>query len=279
MNSIKTKLLLKAFAIIMLCLTLFSNMFLIFRKHTVFAADVSIMADDPESSIYGFAIDNDYFDVNWTQKTFSVNYNGAYCGDVTLYLGGVKMKEALDNGKYGYGILVYAIMTPRAFTLTADGKSHTYRGRSRYLTMNSSMGSNQTLLFETPENVAGSSQYSVGLNIGVAASGLSGRISASTSITANALKIINSADVINGLYSVKYQYDRHIWPWEWERTYYCWNQSVQRAAFFFSASSGSLSSKAVTFEGTFAIDDGEIGMWNLEMGYEVTTTRTYSVLF
>lgn len=189
------------------------------------------------------------------------------------------MKEALDNGKYGYGILVYAVMTPRAFTLTADGKSHTYRGRSRYLTMNSSMGSNQTLLSATPENVAGSSQYSVGLNIGVAASGLSGRISASTSITANALKIINSADVINGLYSVKYQYDRHIWPWEWERTYYCWNQSVQRAAFFFSASSGSLSSKAVTFEGTFAIDDGEIGMWNLEMGYEVTTTRTYSVLF
>lgn len=90
MNSIKTKLLLKAFAIIMLCLTLFSNMFLIFRKHTVFAADVSIMADDPESSIYGFAIDNDYFDVNWTRKTFSVNYNGAYCGDVTLYLGGLK---------------------------------------------------------------------------------------------------------------------------------------------------------------------------------------------
>lgn len=241
------------------------------------AQDIQLYSD-AESSVYGFNVDDENFDVKWTSSTQSVNYNGAYTGDVTFYLGGVRMKDKLTNGRYCYGVLVYAIVTPRDFTLTADGKSHTYRGRSRFLELQSSLSSNQTLLSSTPENVAGSSSYTVGINAGGGTSGIQGGISASTTITVNALKTFNYSDVQSGKFNVKYEYIRHIGPWEWERTKYCWYQSVQRAAFFFS-SPNVVSSKTLTVKSTFAIDDGAIGMWNLEMGYEVTGTKILTVRF
>lgn len=246
----------------------------LFKVDNVSAEEVQPLAD-AESSLYGFTVDDENFDVVWSSTRFSVNYNGAYCGDVTLYLGGVTMKNQLSNGRYAQGVLVYAKMTPRAFELTDGSSTHEYRGRSRYLEITSNLGSGQTLLSATPENVAGSSSYRVGIS---ASTSGSGSITANTTITQNALEIFNYSDSVQGTYNVKYQYNRHIWPWEWERTKYCWYESVQRAAFFFSTTS-QLSSKVLTVKGTYAIDDGAIGMWNLEMGYEITTTSTVIVRF
>lgn len=249
----------------------------------VFAADQQLNSDiqlysDAESSIYGFNVDDNNFSVKWTRNNYSVNYNGAYCGDITLYLGGVSMKDKLSNGNYGYGVLIYAIITPRAFDLTYESKTHTYRGRSRYFNISTSLSSSQNLLSSSPENVAGSSSYSVGISAGGGSSGIEGAISASTSITKNALEIFNYSNTVEGKVDIRYQYNRHIWPWEWERTKYCWNESVQRASFFFSSPT-SISSKTIKTELTFAIDDGDIGMWNLEMGYEVTATRSVTVKY
>lgn len=241
-------------------------------------AEEIVPYSDAESSIYGFNVDENNFDVKWTITTQSVNYNGAYCGDLTYYLGGVKMKNKLSNGNYCYGVLVYVVVTPREFTLTADGRSHTYRGRSRYIELQSGLSSNQTLLNSTPENIAGSSSYTVGLTASVGPSGPIGGITASTAITQNALSVFNYSNSQTGEYRIKYEYIRHLWPWEWQRTEYCWYQSVQRSAFFFSSPS-TLTTKSITSKATFAIDDGAVGMWNLEMGYEVTGTRVMSVRF
>jgi hypothetical protein len=239
---------------------------------------IFLTASDGESSLYGFSVDRDVFDVNWRSSEIHVNYNSVYCGALHLDIGGVKMKEKLDNGNYAYGVLIRGVMSPREFTLTSDGKSHTYRGRSRYLDISSSISGLKKLIEVQPENMAGSNSYSIGFRAGGSSSGFSGSISASTTVTQNALEIKNTSNIVDGTVQVKYQYNRHIWPWEWKRTEYCWYDSVQRCSFFFS-SPNPVSYLSVNVKPTFAIDDGKVGMWNLEMGYELTGNSYVSAYF
>lgn len=229
---------------------------------------------DGESLLYGFTIDNSIFNIKWSKRTVNVSYNSVYCGTLVMYTGGVKMINKLSSGKYAYGVLMYAVMSPQEFKIG----SSTYRGRSRYLAISSSTTSTQSLISTQPSNVSGSSSYSIGVSLQAGTSGVSGSISATTSITKNALDVTNSSNTSTGKVNIKYQYNRHLWPWDWTRTKYCWYESYQRASFFFSSSS-TVYSKSITIKPTFAIDSGTIGMWNMEMGYEITASTSVSVSF
>ena len=240
--------------------------------------EVSTQAIDGESSLYGFNIDRDIFDIYRSTSDIKVSYNSVYCGTVRVNVGGAKMKNKLSSGDYAYGVLIRATMSPKEFDLTNNGTTYSYRGRSRYLSIIGSTKSTEKLIDTQPGNVARSSSYSIGISVGIDSSGANGSISASTTITQNALDIINTSNVIDGDINIKYQYNRHFWPRDWERTKYCWYDSVQRCSFFFSSPS-SVSSKSLIFRPTFAIDDGQVWIRNKEAGYEIQATSIITAKF
>ena len=139
-------------------------------------AEITTYSSDWESSLYGFNVDTDAFDVTWKTSDINVSYNSAYCGTLRVNVGGVKMKQKLDNGRFAYGVLIRSTMSPKVFTLTADGKSQDYRGRSKNIYIHSPLANSQSLIDVQPNNVAGSSSYSIGVSIGGDSSGFNGNI-------------------------------------------------------------------------------------------------------
>lgn len=199
-------------------------------------------ANDPESSIHGFSVDNGAYTVNWdSRRTLNVYQSGAVKGTITTYVGVAHSNFVLSNGKHVSTIMIRSIVTPKKYTYTEKvlwwTNTITEYGTADELKYTMNFGSTE-LMDVDPKNQPTSNTYSIGVNAGLSASTSNGGtyggslgISASQTFTADALKIYNLSDTSANIASTSYQYQNSVWRWNWERDSYNFYESEQKAAY------------------------------------------------
>lgn len=177
---------------------------------------------DVESSAYGFSIDNDYYKKTcwYNVVTSNVKYNGNIIGTNTTYIGMTRSKSSVSGGYYLDQVMVKCVMKGK------NPKS-SYCGYAEHLTVESKFPSGMYLVAYSPESEAGMRTYQIGAT---AKSDKTIAISASTSVTKNALEINNYCDTSARKFMICYDYIHHTFRWNWD-TYakYAYNESIQRA--------------------------------------------------
>ena len=244
---------------------------------------------DPTGLQYGFEIDTRYMKkIKWTTRTVFPTNNGTRIGNLKLSVGKFQSVTAKSNGNYVYGVMIYAEVNPQRFTATAtdgSGKTQDFRSRSKGLKITSSLSSGKTLTDSYPKtgviddvtyeylskeelkyDPKDARSYSMNYNNGICAFD-------PVIFNRHSLDIENNSS--SSQLSMEYNYTRHLWPWEWERTYYCWEPSLQRMAYYVEAPSGF--STKLDVELTFAVDGPEEEMWNFDYGLDIISTFSISI--
>lgn len=132
-----------------------------------------------------------------------------------------------------------------------------------------------------PENVAGSTNYTIGMNlcgnIGTSNSNISAGISASQTFTQNALTINDCSDYSCNKFDVKFQYASSFWRWDTE-TFgkYAYQNSKQKAAYEIKTNTSKYSCKLIQ-KSSYKIWDSEPNYWASELGD--TVSLTYTIYF
>ena len=142
-------------------------------------------SSDGTSSAYGFTVDNEFYDVKWNgiTKALYLKIDGKQIGEVDINVGKAVSKEKFaDTDKYLITYMVRAKTISDKATYTESHRflwwtwtsSYNRYGWFKDITLTSTLNSGTTLHDSYPKYTASDTGYSLGANIGVSSSGVSG---------------------------------------------------------------------------------------------------------
>lgn len=136
-----------------------------------------------------------------------------------------------------------------------------------------------------PKNTPSTNTYSIGVNTGLNASTSNGGtfggnlgITASTTFTVSALKIINQSISADGIGKTVFKYVKSFWRWEWDRLSYAHYESTQRAAYTVFKSSTRQYKTLIINVKTDAISQ-EPNYWSNILGYKSQPSSYYASIY
>lgn len=225
-------------------------------------------ATHSESMYYGFEVDLDtyYTPVWYNSVTTSCKRDGYVIGTCTTDIGVTRAKQKATGGYSMDQVMVRCAMKGK------NPKSR-YYGYSEHLTIQSQLPSGMSLMAYSPTQLATSTSYDVGLE---ASSDKTVGISASTTITKNALEINSYSDINARLFKSCYDYQHSILRPNWKLDKYSYNESFQRAHFVIKTKSTKYSMQIVV-KPKFERYDRAPSYWANPYGLYTTVTHTISL--
>ena len=128
------------------------------------------------------------------------------------------------------------------------------------ITLTSTLSSGTTLFDSYPKYTASNTSYSLGANVSVGSSGVSGGISASVSFTSKAIDVTNDSNSASGKVSIKIYHNVSWWIWDWARFKYAQQENCQ--LFSFSVlSSSKTSTQTLKFTSNYGTSGSKITSW------------------
>lgn len=240
-------------------------------------------ASDVASIGKGFNVDlSMYKNVAWYNRITSKVYfsHRLYTANKRRLVGtsttdiGMTRSKKKSGGSYFDSVMI-------SITSKGQGSSGTY-GYTDYIRLTSDLGNKKTLWNSQPENVAGSTNYTIGMslggNIGASSSGVSAGvsagISASQTFTQNALTVNDYSDYNRNKFDIKFQYASAFWRWDTE-TFgkYAYQNSKQKAAYEIKTNDSKYSCKLIQ-KSSYKIWNSTPNYWANDIGNTVALVHT-----
>ena len=192
-------------------------------------------ANDPTCAAYGFSVDTSVYNqsgcTSYLKQNVYLNSNIIGTSNTIMLFTSQKSKI---GSQWMNVAMYYTLMTPTSSFSGKNvfGQNITGNGRSDILEISTTLPlSSQSYRVSYPENVAGSSTYTLGASAG--ASGLN--VTASTTITKNRLEVTNKSNVNQRKYQVLYDYKSATLGTDSTNSYLK-NQTTQRGTFYYLTS-------------------------------------------
>ncbi len=216
--------------------------------------------------MYGFAVDlNTYKDPVWYNAVVSNCYRDSSLIGVCTTNIGVTRAKSKASGKYMDQVMIRNIMKGR-------NPKKGWAGYSEQLTVQSTLPSGTALMAYSPTQLASSISYDVGVS---ASNDKTAGISASTTITKNALEIKSYSDTAARLFKVCYDYQHSIFRPAWRIHEYSYNESVQTSHYVIQTAASKYFTKIVVIP-QFQLWSAEPGYWANQYNWYSTLTHTIS---
>lgn len=175
---------------------------------------------DTEASLYGFSVDSDYYKKTvWNKQIKTeVKIDGEIVGVCLTDIGTTRAKEKSSDGQYMDHVLIRC-------TMKGKNPVNGLAGYAEHLTVQSTLPNGKDLVAYSPEQVATSTSYNVGVS---ASSDKTVGISAGTTFTKKALEINSYTDTSERLFKACFDYQHTILRPNWKLNKYSYNESTQR---------------------------------------------------